>query len=157
LHVVAHTKSAAEFPYLALNADVPVWQLGTGWRSPDDAYHWMKLEASAWVRRPAGAKYFEVVVNVGPELIEAVSRVRFEVWLDGTKAGEREFNKKGWVGMRFEAPAPAPDGRTRVTFKASPGYFPPGQAHEPDNAYGLAIGAFGYPELPLYPAIEVPQ
>ena len=116
----------------------------------------MKLEAQAWVRRPAGARQFEVVINVGPELIEAVTKVKFEVWLDGVKAGEREFDKKGWVGLQFDAPRNS-NSKTQVLFKASPGYYAPGDAHEPDHAYGLAIAGFGYPDLPLYPAVEVPN
>jgi hypothetical protein len=152
LDITARIKETRDLPYLIMNAKTPLWQLGEGWHGLEGNFRWTNLAATARLDRPAGTTRFEALVNVGPQLIEALKKVKLEVWIDGRKIGEREFDTVGWRTVGFDAP-PSTSTTAHVEFKASPGYFY--EDHNPADALGIAIGAFGFP-TEQYPAVPVP-
>jgi hypothetical protein len=152
LTIIARDKNTPDVPYIVMNDQTPLWQFGDGWHGVEANFQWTNLTAEAHVTRPAGAKRFEVLVNVGPLLIQTLKQVKLEVLLDGTKIGEREFSTQGWRTVSFDAP-PSTSPTAQVEFKASPGYFY--EDHNPADALGIAIGAFGFP-TPQYPAVPTP-
>lgn len=143
LHVVARNASTKEAAYIVMDDDTPLWQLGDGWHGLEGKFQWTNLDAYAHVARPAGATRFEVVVNIGPLLIEQLKKVKLEVFVDDQKVGEQEFEKNGWSTLAYRVPATAA-GSAKVHFKASPGYFY--EDHNPADALGVGIGAFGFKE-----------
>ena len=152
LNIVRRNASTRDVPYIAMNDKAPLWQLGAGWHGIEGNFQWTNLVADAYLARPAGAKRFEVVVNVGPQLIERLKRVKLEVLLDGTKIGEQEFTTAGWRMVEFDAP-PSVSKEVKVQFRASPGFFY--DDHNPADALGIAVGGFGFP-TPEFPAFPVP-
>jgi hypothetical protein len=153
LNIVSRTQSTADVPYIVMDEKTPIWQLGQGWRGLEGKFEWIKLEAEAHVARPKGATRFEVLVNVGAQLLERVSKTELQVSVDGVKLGEQEFTAPGWRTLTFDAPASS-NPTAKVEFKASPGFRPdPGN---PANVYGIGIGAFGFPTAE-YPALPTPN
>ena len=108
--------------------------------------------APAHLARPAGSTHFEVLVNVGPQLIEKLKKVKLEIAIDGLKIGEQEFETPGWRTLKFEAP-PSTKATAQVELKSSPGFFY--EDHNPADALGIAISGFGFP-TPQYPAVLPP-
>ena len=151
-YIVARKKDTVEIPYIAMNEQTPLWQLGDGWHGLENHFQWTNLVADARLARPAGVTRFEVMVVVGPLLIQTVKKVKLEVWIDDAKIGEREFDTHGWRAIIFDVP-PSTSSIAQVQFKASPGYFY--KDSNPADALGIAIGGFGFP-TPQYPAVQVP-
>src|SRR5258708_23123936 len=85
LHIGARNKDTPDAPYLAMNEQTPLWQLGDGWHGVEVNYQWTNLVADARLARPEGSKRFEMLVNVGPLLIEKLKKVKLEVLIDGVK------------------------------------------------------------------------
>jgi hypothetical protein len=152
LNAVARNAATPDIPYIAMNGKTPLWQLGDGWHGVEGNFQWTGLKAEARLARPAGAKRLEVLVNVGPLLIEKVKAVKMEVFVDGVKAGEQEFTTVGWRGLAFDVP-PSASATAQVLFRCSPGYFYDG--NNPADALGIAIGGFGFPTRE-YPAVKPP-
>ena len=152
-YMVNRTENTPDVPYIAMNEQTPLWQLGDGWHGLEVDYQWTNLQATAHVARPANARQFEVLVNVGPDILKALHRVKLEVELDGVKIGEQEFETSGWKSLVFDAP-PSTAPAAQVQFKASPGYF--SADHNPADALGIAIGGFGFP-TPQFPARVQPE
>jgi len=149
LNVVHRTPATPDIPYIAMNNKTPLWQLSDGWHGVEGNFQWTGLTAHARIARPPEAKRLEVVVNVGPLLIEKLKKVKLEVFLDGAKIGEEEFTTVGWHKIWFDVP-PSKSDTAQVEFKTSPGYFY--EDHNPADALGIAVGGFGFP-TPQYPAI----
>ena len=152
-YIVSRNQATPDIPYIVMNQQTPLWQLGDGWHGLETNFQWTNLVADARLARPAGANRFEVLLNVGPLLIEKLKVVKFEVQVDGVKVGEREFTTAGWRSLQFDVP-PSSSPVARIIFRAAPGYFY--EDHNPADALGIAIGGFGFP-TERYPALGVPQ
>ncbi|HEY3742635.1 MAG TPA: hypothetical protein VGL53_22455 [Bryobacteraceae bacterium] len=152
LSTVTRDAATQDIPYIAMNNAAPLWQLGDGWHGVEGNFEWTNLEAFAHIARPAGAMHFEVLINVGPLLIQTLKQVKLEVLIDGSKVGEQQFSTAGWRTLSFEVP-PSKSPTAQVEFKASPGYFY--EDHNPADALGIAIGGFGFPTT-QYPSVPTP-
>ena len=153
LYVVNRTSTTPDVPYISMNEQTPLWQLGDGWHGLEGNFQWTNLIADARLARPAGATRFEMLVNIGPLLIEKLKKVKLEVILDGVKIGEQVFDTPGWRTLTFATP-PSSAPVAWVQFKSSPGFFY--EDHNPDDALGIAVGGFGFPTSE-YPALAVPK
>ena len=144
-YTVSRNATTPDIPYIAMDEQTPLWQLGKGWRGLEGKYQWTNLVAEAHLARPSGAQTFEVLVNVGKELIEAVKEVKLAVYLDDVQIGEFNFSGPGWRNLTMQAP-PSTSSTAKVRLQSSPGY-----ARDPDDVLGIAIGGFGFPTR-AYPA-----
>lgn len=153
LYIAARTKGTLDIPYVAMNEQAPLWQLGDGWHGLEGGFQWTNLVASARLARPSDATRFEMLVNVGPLLIDKLKNVKLEVLVDGAKIGEQNFETPGWRALGFTVP-PSASPTAQVQFRSSPGYFY--DDHNPADALGIAIGGFGFP-TPQYPAVAPPS
>jgi hypothetical protein len=123
------------------NPRQPFWQLEEGWLGWTYMFRWIRPYARARLWRPARARWFEVVVHVGPQQIRDLRRTALEVSLDGQRVGRREFTAAVIQTVRWELP-PGAAGMARVEFRVTPD-FRPGT----DSAIlGIPIAAFGFVE-----------
>lgn len=123
--------------YIVVSRRAPVWQFGEGWYFLAGHFRWSRPYATARLRRPAGAKAFELVVNMGPPPLG--EPLRASVFLDGRLAGETELRRgSGWHTIRWPLEA-GPAGSVRVEFRVEPPFVA-----DPERPLGLAIGAFGF-------------
>jgi hypothetical protein len=140
LSVVAHDPGAQDASYIRMNHSTPLWQLGKGWFGMENKFRWTEPAAAARLFRPAGARRFELVVNISPEFLRAAGHAAVEVSLDGRAIGRARFDAKGWQTARWDL-APATAGEVEVGFRAEPAYHPPA----PDTrVLGVPIVAFGF-------------
>lgn len=151
-NTVARQDDQLDAPYIAMNAATPLWQFDEGWHGLEATFKWTNIVARAHLARPAGSTHFEVLVNVGPLLIEKLKKTKLEIMIDGVKIGEKEFETPGWRTLAFEAPTSTKP-MAQVEFKSSPGFFY--EDHNPADALGIAVSGFGFP-TPQYPAVPPP-
>ena len=152
-YTVWRTKDTPDIPYIAMNERTPLWQLGAGWHGLEIDFQWTNLVADARIARPADATRFEILVNVGPQLIQALKKVKMQVLIDGGTVGEQEFTTPGWRTVGFDVAPSGSSTSAQVEFRSSPGFFyGDGNA---DEALGIAIGGFGFP-TDEYPAAVPP-
>ncbi len=133
---------APDRPYLEAGRLMPVWQLGDGWYPAEGAYRWIKPHATARLYRPAGARVFEMKVNIGPMFIGEVEWCWVQVLIDGVEVGTADFREAGWRTVRF-AIEPKPSGPVEVEFRVKPEYRP---SNGDPRVLGVPIGAFGFRE-----------
>ncbi len=125
--------------YITMGEKAPVWQLLTGWLGGSDYFQWIQPEATAYLRRPANARRFELFANVSPELIRKLKRTSVTVSLNGAKLGEKSFTESGHHRVEWQLPDGA-QGKTRVDFQVVPEFRP---STDP-RRLGIAIIAFGF-------------
>jgi hypothetical protein len=142
LHPVTRNGPESDSAYVRMGPETPLWQLGQGWYGSEGAFRWTQPTATAYLRRPEGAKQFQLVVNIGPEYIAAIHRCHVAVALDGNGIGEQDFTEQGWQTARWNIP-PAPAGPVEVTIRVSPEFHA-------GRVLGVAVGGFGFlvPERP---------
>jgi hypothetical protein len=142
MSVTAHRAGEPDAPYIRMNQTTPLWQLGRGWFGLENRFRWTEPKAGAKLYRPAGARRFEVVVNISPDMIREIGHTTITVSLDGRTIGTESFDKSGWHTVSWNL-EPAPAGNVQVEFKSDPVYRPPA----PDSrVLGMAIGGFGFVE-----------
>jgi len=139
LRIVARTPETAPFTYLKMDAETPVWQLGDGWFGLEDSYRWTKPQAMAELWRPAGARRFELRINIGPEEKQMAGRQQVTVTLGEASLDPRRIAGLAWQTLRWDLP-PAPESRVQVKIEVSPGFRPRAEGRE----LGLAVGGFGF-------------
>jgi hypothetical protein len=139
LEILSRTPEQPDAAYLAMNSRTPVWQLGDGWYDLEGAYRWIAPEAEATLHRPAGARRFELRVNVGPEQLQTYGPPRVAVTVGGVRLPARVFDKTGWQVHRWDLPENG-EGAVEVRFDARPGFRP---GHETRDL-GVAVGGFGF-------------
>ncbi|MGC8793513.1 MAG: hypothetical protein ACP5U2_08995 [Bryobacteraceae bacterium] len=123
--------------YITVSRRAPVWQFGEGWYSLTGHFRWCRPYATARMRRPPGAKVFELVVNMGPPPLR--EPVRATVTLNGRVVGWGELRRgSGWHTLRWPLPEDRP-GPARVEIRVEPPYV-----DDPAQPLGLAVGAFGF-------------
>lgn len=143
LTVVPHTSDTPDVAYFKIHANrcQPIWQLGTGWHPWEYGFRWIQPYASARLRRPAEARQFELVAQIGPSLIRDVKRTAVQVFLDGQLLGRQEFTAHGIYTLRWNLPAGSP-GPAKVEFRVAPEYRPTKES----RSMGIAIQGFGFVE-----------
>jgi hypothetical protein len=140
LSVAARTTGVPDTAYIRMNHATPLWQLGSGWWGLEGRFRWTEPKATARLYRPAGARQFELIVNLSPQMLRDIGHTEVQVVVDGHPLGKRQFAAKAWQGARWEL-GPAPAGEVEVEFQSEPAYHPP----EPDTrVLGVPIGAFGF-------------
>jgi hypothetical protein len=126
--------------YLEINRESPVWQLGEGWFQLEGHYRWITTSATAWLRRPPGAREFELQILAGPDLMKALGRVDIEVRLNKTRIGTAVLTRSGIERRTFPL-SDSGAGETLIEFRVSPGFRTP----EPGGRLlGIAIKGFGF-------------
>jgi hypothetical protein len=132
---------AASYIEMRRSPRQPFWQLEEGWLGWTYMFRWIRPYARARLWRPARARWFEVVVHVGPQQIRDLGRTALEVTVDGQRVGRREFTAAVIQTVRWELPPGAP-AVVRVEFRVTPEFRP-----APDSGIlGIPIAAFGFVE-----------
>ncbi len=136
LGILVKRPETPDTSYIRMGSDTPIWQLEKGWYEPDGMYRWIQPEATARLRRPENVAHFELVVNVGPELLYRLKHSKVAVSLNGSVIGERDFTSASVQAVRWEVPA-GPPGAAEIGFHVSPEYLSP-------RPLGIAIVSFGF-------------
>jgi hypothetical protein len=140
LMVTAHRPKEPDASYITLTRSTQFWQLGEGWYQAEHNFRWTAPRATAYLWRPAEAGRFRVVVNVGPQYIEMVKRVRLRVYVDDSLVGETEFTTNGWKTVDFPL-KPAGARNVTVRFEVDPPLKPnPNEL----RLLGIPLGGFGF-------------
>jgi len=143
LVVLSPEPGALEAAYFQIrgNPRQAVWQLEEGWNAWEENFRWIAPYARARLRRPAKARWFELVAHIGPQQIRDLGRTTVEVLMDGRPVGRREFRAALIQTVRWELP-PGEAGTVRVEFRVTPEYRPPPE----HRLLGIPIAAFGFVE-----------
>jgi hypothetical protein len=137
LDAYARPPGAPDASYITVSRQAPVWQFGHGWYFFGGHFRWCRPQATARLRRPPGARAFELVVNMGPP--PAGDPIRAAVWINGREIGAQSLARgSGWHTLRWPL-EPAPPGPARVEIRAEPPFLA-----DPVRPLGLAVGAFGF-------------
>ena len=140
LTILSRRPEAPPESYLTMDGATPVWQLGEGWFQLEQGYRWMDARSQATLSRPAGAKWFEVIVIVGPEQSRQRGAAATRVFLDGVPAGEARFDREG--RHAWSAPIEVrPPGTVSVEFRVPEELTLP---RRDGGRLGAAIAAFGF-------------
>jgi hypothetical protein len=127
-------------PYLQMDGNEPVGQLGEGWYPSEGNYRWSMPRAVAQVNRPNGAGRFELRVLAGPAQIKALQEITVRIALDDLELKPHTFTGAGVYSTTWDL-APAPAGPVRVTIFTSPSFQAP-----PDiRTLGVAVVGLGFP------------
>lgn len=127
-------------PYLSMERQTPLWQLGEGWFQRAEGFRWSRPDPSARLYRPEGSRLFEVVLNLGPDFMAEAKSVKLQLLLDGQEAGDHEFRSPGIITHRFDL-SPAQPGTVKVEFRI--GEFHPSNGDP--RVLGAPFVAFGFP------------
>lgn len=125
--------------YVKIDPETPIWQLGKGWFEREGSYRWISPVATAWVRRPAGAREFEVTLNISPLYLQLIHASELEVLLDGATVGKAQIRQPGWQTLRWNV-TPKPEDKTQVEFRVTPEL----RLDQGHTIYGVPIGGFGF-------------
>jgi hypothetical protein len=139
LTIVTRAPDSGDRAYIEMGPSMQASQLEAGWYGLEGDYRWIAPAATARLARPAGARRFELRVNLGTELLRDAGPITVRVSLDGVDLDPRRFTAPGWQTAAWEL-APAPAGMVRVAFLTQPPYRPPHDA----RVLGIAIGGFGF-------------
>lgn len=139
LFIAAHTPETPDAAYLTMDSGTPVWQLGTGWHALEDTFRWMSPGAKAHLYRPAGARRFQLRVNIGPTQIQQAGVQQAIPSLNGQRLEPRSFPRTAWQTVEWDLPPGAP-GEVEVQVDVKPGFTPENET----RVLGLAVGGFGF-------------
>jgi hypothetical protein len=139
LDITRRDPGAPYKPYIEIGRDLSIWQFGDGWYPRENAFRWAKPTANATLLRPAGARQFEINVNVSPVQIQAAGYLSVEVLVDGDSIGIHQFVQPGWQKVPFDVP-PSSQAIAKIEFRSKPAYQP---VNDP-RTLGAAIGGFGF-------------
>jgi hypothetical protein len=140
LYTMRRTAALGDASYVEMTRLTPVWQLKRGWYQREGNYRWTMPRATAEVRRPAGAREFQVTVNIGPDYIRAVGQATLGVRVGGVDLGSRTFTANGWWTEKFAIEAGA-EGNVEVEFTVTPPFRPKNGDPRP---LGIPVAAFGF-------------
>jgi len=140
LSIVVHHPDSPDLTYIMMNEFTPVWQLTDGWFGLEDGFRWMAPHATARLYRAPRATQFEVVLSVGPQLLEALGHMDFSARLNGVPLGTARLTDSGIRTLRWPLP-PGPPGTVEAEFQIDPPF------HGPDNdprTLGAPVVSFGF-------------
>lgn len=138
LSIATRRPGAPDASFIRMDHTTPLWQLGEGWFQLEANYRWTRERADARLYRPAGARAFDLTVNVSPDHIRVMKTIGVRLFLNGEPAGARYFSSNGWQTVRWDL-APAADGPVSVRFESDP-FHPSGDP----RALGVAVVSFGF-------------
>jgi hypothetical protein len=140
LWIAVHDPQTLDSTYIMMNELTPVWQLTSGWFGIEQGYRWAAPHATARLYRAARATQFEVVLNIGPQVLAALGHSDFSARLNGVPLGTARLTELGIHTVRWPLP-PGPPGTVEVEFQADP----PCRASDRDpRTLGAAIVSFGF-------------
>ena len=113
LSVAARAAGVPDAAYIKMNHSTPLWQLGSGWWGLEGRFRWTEPKATATLYRPEGARQFELVVNLSPQMLRDAGHTDVEIVLDGRSIGKRRFSAQAWQSARWDLD-PAPAGEVTV-------------------------------------------
>ncbi|MGI8745145.1 MAG: hypothetical protein ACR2NN_21750 [Bryobacteraceae bacterium] len=131
------TKEIPDRTYIQMGLGTPLWQLERGWHDSEDHFRWTDPLATARLRRPAGAKQFELVVTVGDDYIQKLKTSHVTVSLNGTRIGEHDFTRAGARPVRWDL-TPTAAGTVEVIIQTTPEF------HDGTRMLGSAVAGFGF-------------
>jgi hypothetical protein len=144
LWIAARTVDTPDTTYITMNEVTPVWQLTDGWSGletgTEAGYRWAAPHATARLYRAPRATQFEVVVYIGPELLQALGHTDLTARLNGVPLGTAHITELGIHIVRWPLP-PGPPGTAQIEFQADPPFHAPGA--DP-RTLGDAIMSFGF-------------
>jgi hypothetical protein len=141
LVIASRRKDTPDTAFIRMGRQTPIWQLEEGWYANEGDYRWTRPGATAHLYRPEGARWFELTVNISPDMLHDVGRTSVRVWVEDQRAGDADFTRQGWQTVRWELP-PAPAGRVRVRIQSEP-YHP---SNKDPRALGIPVVSFGFPK-----------
>ena len=140
LWIVVHNPHTLDTTYIMNNELTPVWQLTDGWFGLEEGFRWAAPHATARLYRAPRATQFEVVLNIGPQLLAALGHTDFSARLNGVPLGTAHLTELGIRTVRWPLP-PGPPGTVEAEFQADPPYHAPG--NDP-RTLGAAVVSFGF-------------
>jgi hypothetical protein len=140
LWIAVHTPETLDTTYISMNEVTPVWQLTGGWSGLEDGYRWAAPSATARLYRAPRATQFEVVVEIGQQVLAAIGHSDFTASLNGAPLGTARITDAGIRIIRWPLP-PGPTGTALVEFHAEPAFHAPGG--DP-RTLGEPIMSFGF-------------
>ncbi|HVN06457.1 MAG TPA: hypothetical protein VMT86_18685 [Bryobacteraceae bacterium] len=139
LWIAARTPETPDATYLTMNERTPPWQLTGGWYGLENGYRWTAPEASARLYRAPRATTFELVLNVGAQLLGAKGHADCSVRLNGAPLGKARVTEPGIRILRWPLP-PGPPGTVEAELQAGPLRAPGADS----RTLGLAVISFGF-------------
>jgi hypothetical protein len=139
LWIAVHNPNTLDTTYIIMNGSTPVWQLTDGWSGIEDGFRWAAPHATARLYRAPRAAQFEVVLNIGPELLAALGHTDFTARLNGVPLGTAHLTELGIRTLRWPLP-PGPPGTVEAEFQADP----PFHAGSDPRTLGAAVVSFGF-------------
>src|SRR5262249_19456593 len=91
LAVAARGAGAPDAAHMRMNHSTPLWQLGSGWWGLEGRFRWTEPKATARLYRPEGARQFELVVNLSPQMLRDIGHTDVMVTIDGRPIGKKRF------------------------------------------------------------------
>ena len=139
LWIAVHDPHTLDSTYIMMNELTPVWQLTDGWFGLEEGFRWAAPHAAARLYRAPRATQFEVVLNIGPQLLTALGRTDFRAQLNGVPLGSARLTESGVHTLRWPLP-PGPPGIVEAEFQADP----PFHAGSDPRTLGAAVVSFGF-------------
>jgi hypothetical protein len=139
LWITVHDPHTLDSTYMMMNELTPVWQLTDGWFGLEEGFRWAAPHATARLYRAPRATQFEVVLNIGPQLLAALGHIDFSARLNGVPLGTARFAELGVHDVRWPLP-PGPPGTVEAEFQSDP----PFHAGDDPRTLGAAVVSFGF-------------
>jgi hypothetical protein len=137
LYIQSHTPNLPDAPYLDLKYSSPVWQLEEGWLDQEGDHRWTNPVATARLARPAGARIFQLNVDLFDDQLKAGGPVTIHVSLNGEPLPPQTITKPWWNTIEWQL-TPAIESKVLVKIESSPAY------RNGPKTRGIAVGGFGF-------------
>ena len=139
LWIATRNPHTPDTTYITMNELTPVWQLTDGWLGLEEGFRWAAPHATARLYRAERATQFEVVLNIGPQLLSTLGHTDFSARLNGVPLGTARLTELGIRAVRWPLP-PGPPGTVEVEFQADP----PFHTGSDSRTLGAAVVSFGF-------------
>jgi len=139
LWITVHDPHTLDSTYIMMNELTPVWQLTDGWFGLEEGFRWAAPHATARLYRAPRATQFEVVLNIGPQLLTALGHTDLSVRLNGVPLGTARLTELGIRTLRWPLP-PGPPGTVEAAFQSDPPFHAAGDP----RTLGVAVVSFGF-------------
>ncbi len=139
LWIAVRNPQTLDSTYIMMNELTPVWQLTDGWYGLEEGFRWAGPHATARLYRAPRATQFEVVLNIGPQLLSALGHTDLSARLNGVPLGTARLTESGVQTVRWPLP-PGPPGTVEAEFQADPPFHAGGDP----RTLGAAVMSFGF-------------
>jgi hypothetical protein len=140
LWIATHTPATPDAAYIQMNPLTPLWQLMEGWYAAEGNYRWTGPRAVARLYWPQEATHFEILVKIGPQLLQKAGHVDLGVRLSSGSSWTARFDQTGVQAVRWPV-SPGATGTTYVELRSDPPLVP--TAVDP-RTLGIAVVSFGF-------------